>query len=214
MKLVIFDMDGTLVDTVEGYMLAVNEVLQQEGYPIHDLERYRQWIGGGITNFVRQAVPAGTEPKEQERLVDLVEKAYLKEWRRGVIVYPGIRALLEKLRQQGVLVAINTNKVEVVAQRIAEAFFPETSFLGVIGEKPDVPNKPHPAGIRALLEKSGISAAETMFVGDSEYDVETARRGKVFAVGVTWGYREEKFLASADVLLHTPEELLAYLTPQ
>lgn len=160
---------------------------------------------------MRQAVPAGTESKEQERLVALVEKVYLKEWRRGVQVYPGVPALLEKLRQRGILVAINTNKMEVVAQRIAEAFFPETSFLGVIGEKPGFPNKPHPGAIRTLLEKSGISAAEAMFVGDSEVDVETARGGNVLAVGVTWGYREEKFLASADLLLHTPEELLAHL---
>lgn len=213
MRLVIFDMDGTLVDTVEGYMMAVNEVLEKEGYPIHALDRFREWIGGGITNFVRQAVPSGTEPKEQERLVGLVEKAYLKEWSRGVRVYPGIPALLEKLRQRGILVAINTNKVEEVAQRIAEAFFPETAFLGVIGEKPGFPNKPHPGGILELLQKSGISSAEAMFVGDSEYDVETARGGNVFAVAVTWGYREEKFLVSADRIIHAPEELLAHIPP-
>ena len=207
---VLFDMDGTLLDTLEDLRDGVNVVLERRGYPQHTLEEIREYVGNGAGVLIRRALPEGTAEAEVGDVL-----AEYKEWYRinyctKTHPYPGVEEVLEKLAAAGVKMAVVSNKPDAVTKELAKKFFPG---LPAFGQRDDVPRKPEPQMVWNALETLGVGREQACYVGDSEVDVATARNAGLPAVIVSWGFRTEEQLraAGADSIAATAEELLAQL---
>lgn len=211
-KLIIFDMDGTIVSTAESYMYSMNQVLEKGGLPTHDVDSYIKWMGGGFRNLTIEALP---EYKRSEELIDefteKMDESYGKYWDYHLRVFDGIYDLLNELVDRGISIAINTNKIDDKAKRIVEELFADYNFVDVIGKRADIPNKPDPFAAKRIMEKAKVDPEETIYVGDSQYDVETGINAGAIPIAVTWGYRDREDLKRAKYLLEHPMELLEYV---
>ncbi|SFO97844.1 phosphoglycolate phosphatase [Oscillibacter sp. PC13] len=215
-RTVIFDLDGTILNTIEDLANAGNWVCRRNGWPEHDVESYKQMVGHGIYNLVEQFSPVNS----RSPLLLMITQAQFSEYygehnMDRTAPYPGITDMLETLRKNGVKLAVYSNKADEFSQAIVEHFFPGV-FQVVRGKVPGIPVKPDPTGVRDVLQELNAAPAETLFVGDSNVDMETAHNGKMTACGVTWGFRsrEELQQAGAEHLVNTAEELTALILAQ
>ncbi|MDR3167118.1 MAG: HAD family hydrolase [Treponema sp.] len=214
-KCVIFDLDGTLVDTIEDIAASMNRALEVHGFPPAPLEGYPKIVGWGIKKLAYLALPpAAREGEAGETIAAAVAADASRFYAERPLVYskpyPGIPELLAALRGKGVKTAVLTNKPDPVARLVTAGLFPPGSFGAVYGERPGVPRKPDPASVRNLLRELDCIPGETLFMGDSEIDIETAHGGECHALGVSWGFRPRQVLekAGADRIIDRPEELL------
>lgn len=210
-QLVIFDLDGTLLDTLADISGAANAVLAEFGAPTHPPAAYRQFIGDGVATLFQRALPASaSDPDLNARCVAGFQTAYGRGWANQSAPYGGINELLDTLEQHGVKLAVLSNKPHEFTQLVMRHFFPNSPFHPILGQRAEVPKKPDPAGVHEILQTLAIPADECCYLGDSSVDMETARRAGVLAVGATWGFRsaEELQAYGADVLLDHPLELL------
>ena len=197
---VLFDLDGTLLDTLGDIGGTLNHVLQENGYPPRTMAEYRTFVGNGARRLTKDALPPGTADDEVERIY-LEYRDYYRDHPCSVSVpYPGIPELLEQLRLRGVSVAVVSNKPEVTAQKLTDRFFPGVLTVGDDGVHP---RKPAPDNVFRALEQLGVSPEEALYVGDSEVDAATARNAGMDAAIVGWGYRDRDFL-----LTHGAAEVL------
>lgn len=208
-RTVIFDLDGTLLDTIADLAGAGNWVCRQNGWPEHSETAFARMVGHGIPNLVRSFAPQ--ECRSPLMLANALAQftAYYGEHNMDATApYAGIPALLEKMKAAGIQMAVYSNKADEFSQTIVAHYFPDT-FALVQGKLPDVPVKPDPAGIRMVLERLGATAEETLFVGDSDVDMQTGHNAGLESCGVTWGFRtrEELAEAGADWLVDTVAEL-------
>ena len=207
----IFDLDGTLIDTLEDLADALNRVLGRRGFPAHDYDEYKLLIGHGIRRLVTDALPdaarsaATVDACHQEMFADYGEHCLVK-----TRPYAGVAELLEQLRARGLPLAVFSNKADVFTQRLAAALFPAGTFAVVLGARPDLPLKPDPAGALLIARRLGVEPAETVYLGDSGTDMTTATAAAMIAVGVTWGFRspDELLENGAVTLLDRPAQLL------
>ena len=208
-KAAIFDLDGTLLDTLADLADAMNDALKQAGFPTHPIDSYKLMIGKGVNNLVRHALPRGRQ--------DLIEKTlramrdnYEKNATRKTKMYPGMRETLLKLHRSGIKLAVLTNKDQTFAIKIVEHYFGKNMFELIWGAMPGRPIKPDPEALIQLLDKFKAGPAETVFVGDSGVDIDVARAAGVYSVGVSWGFRDKKELLEhyAGSIIDTPAELL------
>lgn len=227
LKGIIFDMDGTLLDTIGSIANACNHVLGHYGYPTHESEAYKAFVGCGLTKSIFNALP----PENQEGLkrdrmpvtehphllemVDMLESYYQLNPTQDTKFYDGIEDLLKFLSQQNILWGIHTNKSHRVASKVADAFFDPDTYLDIFGPSDHMPRKPNPKGtykLIELMEETGISvqASELLFVGDTEVDIETAKGLNIPVVAVTWGFRSKSNLEKLkpDYLVDSPAELI------
>lgn len=209
-KLVIFDLDGTLLNTIGDLAEAANHMLAQRGLPLHDYPTYCTFVGNGIMRLVERALP------EALRTVEYVASArrdfldyYIQHIDLKSVPYAGIPELLAALQQQGIRLAVASNKFQAGTEKLIRSFFPDIHFEVVFGQRPDVPLKPDPAVVEEILALTGVARSEVLYVGDSGVDMQTAHAAGLRAVGVTWGFRQRKELlqAHADRLVDTAEEL-------
>lgn len=211
---VIFDLDGTLVDSIDGITFAMNRVLESRGFPGHDRDTYRALVGNGLRELVRRSVPDG---RADERLVDelfvLMKQEYGRSWSVGMRVYDGIAELLDRLTERGIPFAVNTNKEEEISRRIVSQCLPNWKFSAVAGGGAQVRKKPDPEGALLIASAFGVEPGRCAYVGDSEVDILTARNAGMFEVSVLWGFRSERELISAGArrIIHRPAELLEVL---
>ena len=207
---VLFDLDGTLLDTLGDLHLGVNITLENHGYPQRTLEEVRAFVGNGARQLMQLALPEGT-PEAQ---VEAILAEYLEWYRVHFCVtaapYAGVKAVVDALIEKGVKVAVVSNKPDATTKKLAEMFFPG---LPAFGQRDDIPKKPAPEMVWNAMAVLGVTAAEAVYVGDSEVDVATARNAGVPLVAVSWGFRtvEQLVEAGAQTIVHTPEELLAAL---
>lgn len=193
---VIFDLDGTLLDTLEDLADAGNWVCRQNGWPEHSVEHFRQMVGHGIPNLVKQFAPAGAQsPLLLAAALAQFSQYYGEHNLDKTVPYPGIPELLRHLRAEGLQLAVYSNKADAFSRAMAEHFFPDT-FALVRGKLPGVPVKPDPAGLRQVLSALGADPAATALVGDSDVDVQTGCSGGLAVCGVTWGFRSRESLAA------------------
>lgn len=213
-KLVIFDLDGTLLDTIEDLGEACNHALARMGFPTHPLQSYRFKVGNGVRKLIERTHPDANE-ETTEKLLALFREYYDGHCLDKTKPYPGIPELLRKLTDRGVAVAVATNKYQEAARRIVAHFFPDIPFAAVMGQVPDRHTKPDPSVDFAVLSKCPTPKAETVHVGDSAVDIETARRACIDSIGVTWGFRPQIELrrAFADHIVSSVEELEELLLP-
>ncbi len=211
-RVVVFDLDGTLLDTLDEISAAANTVLERRGWPTHDREDYRYFIGDGVGKLVDRIVPEGHRDAASVReLVAEVGAEYHRRANELTQVYEGITELLTALRERGIRLAVLSNKPHALTVECMKQFFPDYSFAAVRGQQEDVPRKPDPAGAHLIVEQLGVTAAECLYVGDTKVDMQTARAAGMSAVGVLWGFRDRAELEAhgADSIVATPAEILA-----
>ncbi|GHU99601.1 phosphoglycolate phosphatase [Bacteroidia bacterium] len=210
-RLVIFDLDGTLVDTIDDLALSANHALGTEGYPTHELARYRAMVGGGIRKLIERALP---EQARCEASIERVRREMVAWYDHHDTVhsrpYPGISELLVDLAERGVAMAVASNKYNAATRRIVAHFFPDVAFVAVFGQRKNVKLKPDPMVVRHVLKAAKIGAGETLFVGDSVIDVETARAAGVESVAVSWGFcpRAELEAARPDHIVDHAQQIV------
>lgn len=211
-KFVIFDLDGTLLNTISDLGNACNYALKKKGFLEHPLSSYNYMVGNGIRKLMERAAPDASEGMIDSLLCDFKEH-YDAHCTDTTVPYPGIHELLLTLRQRGVDVAVASNKYQSAASKIIGHYFPDIDFAVVRGEQTGCPRKPDPSIIFAVLSEHPTPKREVMIVGDSAVDIETARRACVDSTGVTWGFRPASELrkACAMHIVSTPGEILDLL---
>ncbi len=212
-RLIVFDLDGTLVDTLPDIALHCNRLLAGEGYPVWDTEDYLGRVGWGLRETLRLSLPPEVSEAETERLMHRFAESYTAEPVIRTVLYPGMEKVLEKLSAKGWRMMVYTNKVEETARRILSLLLPGRRFDAVLGAVEGRPQKPDPSVLLEYLRSTELGKSAILYVGDSPVDAETARRAGVDFAGVLWGYRSARELAEAGsrVLLHAPEELPGFL---
>jgi phosphoglycolate phosphatase len=212
-KGIIFDMDGTLINSLFGLARATNNVLTAIGCPPHDVEAYRYFVGEGIRKMVYRALPEDLRTEETvTRCLPLMQKEYQKHWADNMQLYDGIPELLDELTSLSIKMAILTNKPQEYTGIIMERFLNRWDFDEVIGTREDIPGKPDPTGARLIMDRLGLTAEEMLYLGDTATDMQTAARVGMFAVGALWGFRDaEELKTGASVMIEHPVELLQYL---
>ena len=213
-KLAIFDLDGTLLDTIADLAHSTNYALRQNGFPEHPVEAYNFFIGNGINKLFERALP---ENEKTEENVMQVRKTFLpyydlhlKDYTKP---YNGIHELLIKLQSAGVMPAVASNKYHSATVKLIENLFPDISFVAILGQREGVPVKPDPAIVYDILKIAKVLPEETIYIGDSGVDIQTAANSRVTSIGVTWGFRprEELESAGANHIVNQPEEILSII---
>ncbi len=208
-KLVIFDLDGTLLNTIADLGNACNYALRKGGYAEHPLTAYNYMVGNGIRRLMERAAPDASQ-ETIEMLLEDFRRYYDEHCTERTEAYPGMPELLETLTAKGIKVAVASNKYQAAVERIIAHYFPQIQFSAIRGERPDCPRKPDPSVVFALLNECPTPKADILMVGDSAVDMETARRACIGSVGVTWGFRPVSELrgAYADHIVSDPSEIL------
>lgn len=196
-KLVIFDLDGTLLDSVEDIATSTNYALQQMGHPSHPVSSYKRFVGNGIAKLFERALPE--DARTSENIAFMQE--YFTAWYHDHMTdatqpYDGLPELLSELHQKGIKLAVASNKYHEATVRLVAHYFPNLPFVAVLGHRLGHPTKPDPAIVQEILAKSGIPAAKALYVGDSGVDMQTALNSNTIACGVSWGLRPRHELES------------------
>ena len=209
-KAVIFDLDGTLLDTLTDLAYSVNAVLKTYGYPEHAVDVYRYFVGDGIKVMVQRAFPVGTANEENlDKMVEAVEEEYGVRWLDHTCSYPGVPEMLSYLEDKDIPKAIFSNKPHKYTVATTEVLLPDWSFTAIYGIKDGMPKKPDPFGALKIIQDMGIEPHQALYLGDTGTDMVTATKGGLFPVGVLWGFRpaEELLEAGARALLNHPLEI-------
>lgn len=213
-KAVIFDLDGTLLDSLADLADSMNTVLRKAGFPEHQLSAYRYFVGEGIWNMARKSLP---EQSRDEKTVAAAYQAMMEEYSSHCTEksrpYPGIPELLDALTAKDLKMAIFTNKAEELSREIAGRLLASWQFADFVGGRSDLPRKPNPRGARLICENLQLSPGEFLYLGDTGIDMQTASSAGMYAVGALWGFRtrEELLENGAQTLIGHPQELLNLL---
>lgn len=209
-RYVIFDMDGTILDTLEDLADASNWVCEQHGWPVHPVEDYKIFVGNGARKLLERVTPkdVAMTPELRDQLTKEFAGRYTKHSTDKTTVYPGMPQNLERLKEAGVTMAVLTNKPDMAAAPMVEIYYPGI-FTVVQGALPDMPTKPDPTLLHKLMERLGATKEDTLFVGDSNVDIQTAKNGGLDSCGVLWGFRSRQELEGegASYIVETAEEL-------
>jgi phosphoglycolate phosphatase len=212
-KGIIFDLDGTLVNSLEDIADSMNKVLSELNYPTHTYDVFQYFIGSGLRNLVTRALPEDHKTEEQiESCFQSMINGYSKACTLKTKPYEGIFNLLDQLKSRNIHLAVFSNKSDELTKKIAAEIFPDY-FDNAVGLTTEALKKPNPLKAITISEKWKLKPEEIIFIGDSEIDMQTAVNANMFPVGVTWGYRTEEELKTdgAQLVLHRPEELLNIL---
>ena len=213
-RLVIFDLDGTLLNTIGDLAVSCNAVLAMRGLPQHSYEDYCGFVGNGIMRLVERALP---EPLRTEFTVSAVRRDFIDCYTANIDTYTkpydGIPALIAALSERGIALAVASNKFQAGTEKLIARFFPNTNFAAVLGQRPDVPLKPDPAIVDDIVKITGMAREDILYVGDSAVDMQTARAAGVRAVGCSWGFRARTELEAEApfAIIDKPSQLLDLL---
>lgn len=207
----LFDLDGTLVDSLADLAETTNEVLAALGHPTHPEDAYRRFVGDGVRALIERALPA--EAGDPAPVVERFRALYAARMTRKTRPFDGVPALLAGLRRRGVPIGVLSNKPHDATRALVAELFPEAPFAVVLGARPDVPRKPDPAGALEAAAHLGVAPASTGFVGDTSTDMRTAVAAGMVPIGVTWGFRDEAELrdSGARHLVHDVASLAELL---
>ena len=214
-KLAIFDLDGTLLDTLGDIAGACNQALTACGCPVHEVEEYKRFVGSGIMNLFRRALPEEQRTEEMVmRMRDAFVQYYDEHKDETTRPYPGIEDLLEKLSAKGIALAVASNKYQEATEELVARYFGDYTFTSVLGQREGRPIKPD-AGVilEAIASCEGVRPHEVIYCGDSDVDMQTGINAGVRTVGVTWGFRSREELAaySPCLLADNPEEIHTFI---
>jgi phosphoglycolate phosphatase len=213
LKAVVFDLDGTLIDSIEDLADSMNTVLRSLGHQTHSVESYRYMVGDGVRNLVERALPETAQDDSTLKLcLDKFKEEYRMHWAAKTHPYEGIPDLLSELETREIRMNILSNKIDHFTKLTVSRFFPRNTFDYVIGALPTIPKKPDPSGALLIAHKLGIPPHQFLFLGDTNTDMKTAVAAGMFPVGALWGFRPEKELresGASEVILY-PTALIPF----
>ncbi len=209
-KLAVFDMDGTILDTLEDLKDSVNYALSECGYPQRTYDEVRRFVGNGIRKLIERAVPEGVSVSDIDRVHEVFTGHYKVHCADKTKAYDGIKPLLEELRANGVKTAVVSNKADYGVQELCKEYF-DGLFDYAVGEREGIRRKPAPDSVNEALRVLGIPKNEAVYIGDSDVDYETAVNAGLPCISVLWGFRDEEFLRSkgASLFVREPSEILS-----
>lgn len=209
----IFDLDGTLIDSLTDLGETVNQLLKEKNLTPYPIEDYRMMVGDGVKMLLKRAFPQANET-ELCQLKEMFDMIYRKNCFQNTQPYHGIPEVLDRLKKQHVRLAVLSNKPDLFAKQICSRFFGNDLFFTVAGQREDFPKKPSPEGAEEIIRRCGCKKEQVLFVGDSNVDIFTAKHAGIKSCGVLWGFRSKKELsaAGADYLIAEPYELLECLS--
>ena len=213
--IVIFDLDGTLLNTIGDLAASVDYVMRSRNLPEHTDAEYRQMVGGGIKRLVERALPAELAANETyvDECVTQFRRYYVDNIDRHTVPYDGMCELLRDLQLKGVKLAVASNKFQHGTDRLVSKFFGDIDFVAVEGNREGAPLKPDPQIVTGILSRAGIAPERAVMIGDSGIDIRTAQAAGIDSIGVAWGFRfaEELYEAGAKCVVSEVEELRKYL---
>ena len=211
-RLIIFDMDGTILDTLEDLTDSTNYALSVNGFKERTIDEVRSFVGNGIHKLIERAVPEGTD----EAVVEKVFKDFVPYYKENCAVktkpYDGITEVIKHLRENGFITAVVSNKAHFAVQELCRDYFPDM-FDMAIGEHEEIRRKPYPDAVEEVINKFGVSKEETIYIGDSEVDIQTAVNAGIDKICVEWGFREHDFLLEhgGENFAVTPDDILKFI---
>lgn len=207
-KLAVFDMDGTILDTLEDLKDSTNFALEKCGYPVRTYDEVRRFVGNGIRKLIERAVPEGLTIEQIDRVHEVFTEHYKVHCADKTKAYDGIKPLLEKLRASGVKTAVVSNKADYGVQELCKEYF-DGLFDYAVGEREGIRRKPAPDAVNEALRVLGIDKSEAVYIGDSDVDFETAKNAELPCISVLWGFRDEEFLREkgATLFVRDPAEI-------
>ncbi|MGF7184145.1 phosphoglycolate phosphatase [Desulfitispora alkaliphila] len=211
---VIFDLDGTLIDSIDDLADSVNAVLAKRGMPTHSREDVKYFVGSGMENLVLRAMPqtARADAELVNACIEDVVEEYGKNWAVKTDLYSGIPELLDSLTKQGISINVLSNKPHQYTKVVVEKFLSEWEFKIILGAREEVPKKPDPAGAIEIAEALNVDPEKILYLGDTNVDMETASRAGMYGVGVLWGFRKKEELeGQAKAIVAHPQEVLELL---
>ena len=210
---IVFDLDGTLLDSLADIATAANAALADGGWPQHPIDDYRQLVGDGVAVLFERALPeaASKDRKQIDACIAGFKKHYDVQWRKQSRPYAGIEEMLATLQSRQIPLAVLSNKPHAFTVACVDHFFAATKWTCVLGNTPELPRKPDPAGVHAILQPLNVAPANCLYVGDTNTDMQTAKAAGCYALGVTWGFRpaEELQQAGADQIIDTPAQIVS-----
>ncbi len=213
-KAVIFDLDGTLLDTLADLADSMNYTLKKYGFPEKELIHHRNAIGNGIRNYAEKVLP---KDKVSDELLDRFVPDAAQQYRNNsmvkTVVFDGIFELLDFLTEENIAMNILSNKRDAFVKELTEHYFSDYNFICINGELPNIAKKPHPDAALNIAKSCNIKPEEILFIGDSFYDIQTGKNAKMKTIAVTWGFQDENVLSkeSPDFMAHTPEDIIEYI---
>ena len=210
-KAIIFDLDGTLIDSLEDLANSTNLALAEQGFKTHEIPAYRYFIGQGVKKLIEMTLPEDARtPETAAKTRTLFDKYYGEHYLDKTKPYDGILEVIAALREKGVKMAVVSNKPNMFVEKITEKLFPKGSFATFLGQRDTIPRKPDPAACFEVCRVMDVRPEDCLYLGDSGVDMETAVNAGMFPVGAAWGFRQEDEIRShgAKALIHRPAELL------
>ena len=211
-KAVIFDLDGTLLDTLKDLQEGTNYALRVNGMPERTLDEIRRFVGSGARKLIERVIPGCEKEGVFEKVMEDFGVYYKEHCKDNTAPYPGIMEMLTELKSRGYALGVVSNKPDFAVQELIPEYFPDT-FASVSGERKGVAKKPAPDLIYEAIKKLGVAKDEAIYVGDSEVDLEAAANAGIPCISVSWGFKGRDFLEEhkAEIIVDTPEEILAYV---
>ena len=208
----VFDLDGTLLDTLGDLAGSANYALTARGFPARTVDEVRRFVGNGVAMLLHRAVPDGTAPEDEARCLELFRAHYLAHMRDHTAPYAGIPELLDHLRQTGIAVAVVSNKFDAAVKDLCRDYFGDAVPVA-IGESAQIRRKPAPDTVFAALRELDVPSERAVYIGDSDVDIDTARNAGMDCISVSWGFRDIPFLQAhgASRIARDPKELGSFL---
>lgn len=207
MRALIFDLDGTLVESLPGIAASLNRALIQHGLPGQSHENVRGFIGDGAVKLVQRALATVSRIDLTDSVVKHFAADYAVSWPSGTSVYPGMHQLLANLESRRIRLAVLSNKPHAFTIEIVKKLFPATKFAVVLGNRENLPHKPDPTGALEIASELGLAPQHCTIIGDSTMDLDTAKNAGMKSIAVTWGYHDRERLSEADAIVDTIVQL-------
>lgn len=214
-KIVIFDLDGTLLNTLDDLSDSTNYALSKFGYPTRTIEEVRQFVGNGVAKLIERAIPDGKNNSNFEKCLNIFKENYAQNMYNKTAPYNGIIEMLSNLKSKGIKIAVVSNKFDLAVKELCKKYFDKyIDFAAGENEAQGINKKPAPDTVLSVLRKFSFSPEDAIYVGDSDVDIMTAKNSKMPCISVTWGFRDEKFLLEngATILINAPSEIYNHLT--
>lgn len=213
-KAVIFDLDGTLLNTLDDLADSTNYALSRFGYPTRTIDEVRQFVGNGVAKLIERAIPEGKNNPNFEKCLAIFKENYAQNMYNKTAPYNGIIEMLSNLKSKGIKIAVVSNKFDLAVKELCKKYFEGfIDFAAGENEAQGIKKKPAPDTVISVLNKFNFASEDAVYVGDSDVDIMTAKNSKMPCISVTWGFRDEKFLLEngATILINAPSEIYNHL---
>ncbi len=213
-KAVIFDLDGTLLNTLDDLADSTNYALSRFGYPTRTIEEVRQFVGNGVAKLIERAIPEGKNNPNFEKCLAIFKENYAQNMYNKTAPYNGIIEMLSNLKSKGIKIAVVSNKFDLAVKELCKKYFEGfIDFAAGENEAQGIKKKPAPDTVISVLNEFNFASEDAVYVGDSDVDIMTAKNSKMPCISVTWGFRDEKFLLEngATILINAPSEIYNHL---